>query len=229
MRLFCHQEAARVTRSALHRSYLCPGEPVFGGWWACQSGRESKTWAYLMDNLGAQRTLGTEVETETNRWDVAYPLQIRWKAADRVSITSSTSSAIVTAAGRRIPSAVAAATQTRATASSPEPSATSQSSTGLSTGAKVGIGVGVGLVGLIVVIAGVWWCLRRRRMARGYEEGRHGALVTSHQVRPKVEIDGYAVANRTGPPGELWAPSKQVFSRPGCTLVPQKDRIGGKG
>lgn len=50
---------------------------------------------------------------------------------------------------------------------------------GLSTGAEAGIGVGSAIGGLIVILAGVWFCIRRKRMTKRGEH-EYGNRGTTH-------------------------------------------------
>jgi len=158
-----------------------------------------------MDNIDNQYTLYTKTipwfTTVTGsityqKKVVAYPIQIKWKAADRTS--------------------------TAASAPTSEPI---KHSGGLSTGAKAGIGVSVGLVALAIISFIVWWCLRKKSFPRSEEEDHSPGHETSvypkaemdanavaakaemdaNAVAPKAEMDANAVARfrDSGKPSEL--------------------------
>jgi len=68
-------------------AYSCPGDVTDAPWWACHSLMAAPTTAYVLDNPSAQNTIRTETVTSINVFNVAYPLQIRWKEGDFVSST----------------------------------------------------------------------------------------------------------------------------------------------
>ncbi|KAH0541571.1 hypothetical protein FGG08_003983 [Glutinoglossum americanum] len=159
-----------------------------------------------MDNLSNQRTLGTESATKTGFWNVAYPLQIRWKQADQASsrtTSASKGSATSSTTAPVFPGGVIT------NQSSPPPT---KSSNSLGIGLGVGLGIGLGLIGLSIVIATAIWVRRRQRVKE------HGAdMPQSDQVYPKPELDAVAAAphgaydithSGTVPQGN-WAPFNQ--------------------
>jgi len=146
-----------------------------------------------MDNINHQYTLYTETipwftsvagSITYQQRVVAYPIQIKWKPADRTSTTAPTPTS--------------------------EPI---KHSGGLSTGAKAGIGVAVGLVALAIISFIVWWCLRKKSFPRSEEDRslEHETSVypkaemDANAVAPKTEMDANDVARfrDSGKPSEL--------------------------
>jgi H+/gluconate symporter-like permease len=148
-----------------------------------------------MDNTQDQRSLGTEtisvfrpvLGTPPTTYQVkvvAYPIQIRWKAEDRMASSTSSSSVVL---GPTAPSAA------------PTTSNTSNShSLRLSGGAKGGIGAAVAVVGLITVaLLGYWWFKRRRSSPRAENSTTEPS---TNFVYPRAELDAAAIERR---PAEL--------------------------
>jgi hypothetical protein len=71
---------------------------------------------------------------------------------------------------------------TKATPSSTAPAASKSS--GLSTGAKAGIGVGVTIVGLILIVSGIFLILRRKRVKQWINEDKRGSAELSGLQKP---------------------------------------------
>lgn len=142
-----------------------------------------------MDNTKDQRSLGTEtisvfrpvLGTPPTTYQVrvvAYPIQVRWKAEDRIA--SSTSSVV---SRPTTPSAT------------PTTSNTSNShSSRLSGGAKGGIAAAVTVVGLTALaLLGYWWFKRRMAHARAKNPTTKSP---TNFVYPKAELDAAMIDRR---------------------------------
>ncbi len=84
---------------------------------------------------------------------------------------------------------------TKASAATGTGTGTARASGGLSAGAKAGIGVGVAL-GIIAVVAALWFCVMRAR-----RKGRGGETATDALGAPKVmsELDNATQPGWVGP------------------------------
>lgn len=131
----------------------------------------------VTDGAGT-RTTSTSL-TNINEGLNAYSVQIRWKAADLASITSSSSASSSTSGTASVGSSVggavsstlarSTATSARSTSSATNTQSGGQSSTssGLSTGAIVAIGVIIPVVVIIGLVAGFFFWRRSKKSRAG--------------------------------------------------------------
>ncbi|KAH6886934.1 hypothetical protein B0T10DRAFT_575324 [Thelonectria olida] len=162
------------------KSYRCPGANPDGIFWACMSLLSTSTEVVVMDDITNQETLSTRKFTlspgMSNSWQVAYPIQIRWRAVDFQADTSTTAASEtgIATSLTTIPATATGDTDSSQTSSH----SSSDNGSHLSTGAIVGIAVGSFFFALL--LAGVLACilLRRKRDLRNLDS-------TAHTVQPE--------------------------------------------
>ena len=113
--------------------------------------------AVVVDNIFNQTSLGST--TITQFYNIAYPLQIRWKAGDFDNTTTITASTAAATTGTTGSSHMASVTATAVPSAAPS----GPSSKGLSTGSIAAIAVVAGIVVLAALGFFIWW---RRRAGR---------------------------------------------------------------
>ncbi|KAH8669134.1 hypothetical protein BX600DRAFT_435636 [Xylariales sp. PMI_506] len=192
--------------------YLCQTNEGFGWYstdlcyWPIPS---TVTFVYTSTQIG----VGASTITATGGGQAAinaYGVDIRWKAADFASSTTTTSSATTASAQTSGSAGTGTATSTgggasTASADGQSSGASSPStSSGLSTGAQAGIGVGAAIIAIAAIIAGI--VFYRRRKARsgpheapannlhnpeyppGYDAQHGGMYGQQHQLQPGQQV-----------------------------------------
>ncbi|KAF2680104.1 hypothetical protein K458DRAFT_421912 [Lentithecium fluviatile CBS 122367] len=109
----------------------------------------SETVTVTQTTLGG--TTSRSVLVPTGGWLRAYGVVVKFREGDFDSKTTPSGTSLTTTNG---PSS------TPTTSASAE---SGSSSSGLSTGASIGVGVGVGIIGLALIVGGVWFLLKLRR------------------------------------------------------------------
>ncbi|KAF8246420.1 hypothetical protein K440DRAFT_662175 [Wilcoxina mikolae CBS 423.85] len=130
-------------------NYMCPSDPtLIGSWWACHSlqGETPKT-AWVLDNPKDQNTVGSEIVTRTGTYNVAYPLQIRWRSSDEAGFA---------AGSVRVPPME---TQTRENSGGEHKTVGGNSNASLIGGLVAGIGV----LGFLLLSVGALVLYRKRK------------------------------------------------------------------
>jgi hypothetical protein len=152
-----------------YRTYLCPADPPLntdGPWWACASAAGSITTAFVMDNLFDQSTITTEILTDTGTYDVAYPIQIRWKEGDlRITVPATGSIATTTSALSNIiiTSAPVGASSTEDLATSSSVASSDNGGGGLSNAASIAIGTVIPALALILAVPTFYLAVKKMR------------------------------------------------------------------
>lgn len=189
--------------------YICPdATPGAGHVYAgCASQLFTTTEVVVLDNLFNQKTLSTKLYTPPSRpdrdpvyeWEVAYPIQIRWRSEDLVDPTTS---------------GTAPPTPT----STPEPSSNDGNTNSLSAGAIAGIVIGA-VVGVSLIIAAtiaVFVVVRRRRRAAAYgplhrEQQSESQAPASLESSPKYSAGPQELEPSPSPPQELSAEQHRYY------------------
>lgn len=127
----------------------------------------------------------------------AQSVQVRFKAADFMSATTSSSSSVGLAFHSLFLPLIRSKSQLSSTTQSGLVTTSPAASNGLTTGQAAGIGVGVGVAAIIVFFLGVYVARRRWKLSRQPPPNTHDqqSLPNAHS-RPefKAEIDGRSAA-----------------------------------
>lgn len=160
-------------------AYECPNGPdliLHAPWWACASALASKTTAYLMDNIQSQNTLGTESVTLTGDWNVAYPLQIRWKDEDLSlfttgTVAATTSNPAKTTFGSAAKSSAVNTTGSVATSTPVPITSSGGGGGGLSVGDQIAISIPSALIGVAGAVLVAWLTVRWKNKEKDRTQG----------------------------------------------------------
>jgi hypothetical protein len=132
-----------------------------------------------MDNLESQNTLGTESVTSTGTWNVAYPLQIRWREEDLSLFTTgnfaaTTSSPAKTTFGTAARSSASSANSAVNTAGTSTSVPTTNSGGGgggggsnLSVGDQIAISIPSAVIGVAGAALVAWLTIRWKNKEKG--------------------------------------------------------------
>lgn len=171
-------------RLIVNRGFDCvassAGQQLQYPWWSTYSCTEAASGFTIPPTPLVVYSSGTPVETQTrttNGGVNAYSIQVRYQSTDFRAITS--------------PTSTSTSVTTSLTPTSSIISTSNGQSSSLSTGAQAGIGVAVGLAGLVLIVIGAFFLLRRLRLQRAIKnrkpdtvESRYGGVQSG-----KTELD----------------------------------------
>jgi hypothetical protein len=166
----------------------------------------TSTEVVMIDNIFNQKTISTREFTlkqgMPNSWQVAYPIQIRWRAADFQTHASTTAASEArTESSIANPSATTTDTDSLETSSHTSPKNESH----LSTGAIIGIALGAFFFALVLAAAVSAYILIRRKRGLQSSNSTINAAQLEYAGRDrswtKSELDSQAI--RVTPAAEL--------------------------